>query len=78
VTWDLMEAVGGEITACQREITVLHLVILHFLLNVWREKWPVTWELMEAVGGEITAFQREITAPQLVTVLFLLNVWREK
>jgi len=78
VTWELMEAVGWETTACKREITVLHLVIPHFLLNVWREKWPVTWELMEAVGGEITAFQREITAPQLVTVLFLLNVWREK
>jgi len=78
VTLDPMEAVGGEITACQKALSVLHLVIPHFLLNVWKEKWPVTWELMEAVGGETTACQREITAPHLVTVHYLFNVWREK
>jgi len=38
VTWDLMEAVGGEITACKREITAPQLVTVLFLLNVWREK----------------------------------------
>ena len=73
-----MEAVGWETTACKREITVLHLVIPHFLLNVWKEKWPVTWELMEAVGGEITACQKALSVLHLVILHFLLNVWREK
>jgi len=78
VTWELMEAVGGEITACQEALSVLHHVTVAYLFNVWRDTLPVTLDLMEAVGVETTACQKALTVFHHVTPHFLLNVWREK
>ena len=50
VTTDQMEDVPWEITACQKDLSVLFLAIVLLLLPVLMEKFSVTMARMEDAG----------------------------
>ena len=50
VTMDQMEDAPWEITACQKDLSVLFLAIVLQLLPVLMEKFSVTMDQMEVAG----------------------------
>merc|ERR1712154_18622 len=75
VIWVLMVAVGWETIACQKDMFVHQLAILHLLACVAQQMFSVTWVRIQIIAGwETTVCQKDLFVPKLVILHLLVCV----